>query len=224
MSTKDDHDGSSSDGVGADRKQHAFYLDPDSAKQYIGMADGYDGQELINELQQFRPASPNWTILELGSGPGTDWELLSAIDGAVVVGSDISPFFVDRLRQTYSDGQFVIADAANLTLSQELLNKIGSGFDAIYSNKVLHHLTIMQLVESFRRQREYLNPGGLICHSFWKGDGTETKHDIGMYSKYHQESDLEELVKPHFEILRIKTYKEMDEGDSILVIGRKRND
>jgi 2-polyprenyl-3-methyl-5-hydroxy-6-metoxy-1,4-benzoquinol methylase len=46
-------------------------------------------------------------------------------------------------------------------------------FDGIYSNKVLHHLNNEELKNSVKRQSEILNPKGIICHSFWKGEGSE---------------------------------------------------
>ena len=38
---------------------------------------------------------------------------------------------------------------------------------------------------------------------------------------HHLEEDLDELFSPHFEILLLETYEEMEEEDSILFIGKK---
>jgi SAM-dependent methyltransferase len=202
----------------ADPSQYAYYLDPKSVEQYIGMAEGFNGLELIQELESFRRPGSSWTILELGSGPGSDWELLSALKKGetVVVGSDVSPVFVDRLKEKYPKGQFLVVDAVTLALPPQQC------LDVIYSNKVLHHLTNAQLSSCFRRQNEILqDEDGLVCHSFWKGEGIEDMDGI-MFSNYHTEESLKALMKPYFEVLQIKSYKEMEDGDSILIVGRKK--
>ena len=38
---------------------------------------------------------------------------------------------------------------------------------------------------------------------------------------HHLEEDLDELFSPHFEILLLEAYEEMEEEDSILLIGKK---
>jgi len=52
-----------------------FYHSRELVEQYIKLADGYDGAELIKKLNQFLPNDSS--ILELGTGPGTDLKLLS---------------------------------------------------------------------------------------------------------------------------------------------------
>ena len=58
-----------------------FYHTKESVEQYIKIAEGYDGSELIEKLQKFLPN--NSTLLELGSGPGTDLKILKDFDGVV---------------------------------------------------------------------------------------------------------------------------------------------
>ncbi len=40
---------------------------------------------------------------------------------------------------------------------------------------------------------------------------------------HHLEEDLDELFSPHFEILLLEAYEEMEEEDSILFIGKKES-
>jgi len=47
--------------------------------------------------------------------------------------------------------------------------KIEKKFDAIYSNKVLHHLITNDSRTSIQKQKEILNPCGILFHFF--GDG-----------------------------------------------------
>ena len=93
-------------------------------------------------------------------------------------------------------------------------------FDGIFSNKVLHHLNDEEMTQSIKRQAEIVGSGGIICHSFWKGEGSEIFK--GMFVKYHTEESLKDLFSSKFEILILESYAEFDEGDSLLLIGRKR--
>ncbi len=61
--------------------------------------------------------------------------------------------------EPYSEGEF-----DNLTLPLCIYRS----FDAIYSNKVLHHLEDEHW-RFHQATHEILNPGGVVCHTFWKG-------------------------------------------------------
>ena len=89
-------------------------------------------------------------------------------------------------------------------------------FDGIYSNKVLHHLTTDDLKSSLKRQKEILNPNGVLFHSFWKGNKTEKME--GLLFVYYDLDDLRNLFEPDFDILSIMTYSEIEKDDSIYVI------
>ena len=60
--------------------------------EYIQMAEGYDGRELIEILRSHVPSGSS--VLELGMGPGKDLALLQPYFQAT--GSDSSAIFVDR--------------------------------------------------------------------------------------------------------------------------------
>ena len=185
-----------------------YYKTKESVKEYIKLAKDVNGKQLIEKLEQVLPA--NSVLLELGSGPGTDWKILN--ESYCVVGSDNSNEFLDHLIAGNPDGQFVELDAITLETDKK--------FDGIYSNKVMHHLKDNELSDSVRRQHEILNPGGIVCHSFWKGEGSEIFK--GLYVNYHSEADLSEIHKDYFEILSIESYKEFEDGDSLLLIARKK--
>jgi SAM-dependent methyltransferase len=158
-------------------------------------------------LKNWLPVNSN--LLELGSGPGNDWNILSKY--YEVIGSDNSSEFLDYLKNENPDGEFFELDA--ITLNTDI------SFDGIYSNKVLHHLKNEDLEESILNQYKILKPGGIICHSFWKGKGTEIFK--GLFVNYHNEIDLEEFFAEGFEIILLKEYKEFEDGDSLLIIARK---
>ncbi len=186
-----------------------YYHTKESVEEYIQLAKDVNSQQLIDQLKQFLPASS--TLLELGTGPGTDWLLLNK--DYRVTGSDLSEIFLERLRNLHPNETFVQVDATTL--------KVGNNFDAIYSNKVLHHLKDDELKASIERQHAILNENGIVCHSFWKGEGTETFK--GMFVNYHGMDEIKNLFEPYFDVLHIALYQEFEPEDSIVFIGKKRN-
>lgn len=185
-----------------------YYNRKESVDQYIKMAKDVNGEDLIKKLIQFLPSDS--TVLEIGSGPGTDWKILSEIYN--VIGSDNSPEFLKRLSANNPKGSFCELDAITLTTKQK--------FDGIYSNKVLHHLTDKELKLSVLRQAEILNPYGIICHSFWRGEGSEVFN--GLFVNNHSEKNLNSFLGELFEIQLLDTYAEFEEGDSILLIAKRK--
>jgi len=180
-----------------------YYHSKESVDEYIKLAKEVNSRQLIGSFTKYLDKGSS--ILEIGSGPGTDWKILS--DYYKVVGSDYSTEFLNRLKINNPTGIFFDLDAITL--------KINKKFDGIYSNKVLHHLNDKELKDSISRQVEILNTDGLICHSFWKGKGSEIFH--GLYVNYQTESTL----KKYFDILVLEEYREFEDNDSLILIGRK---
>lgn len=184
-----------------------YYDSKDSVKEYITAAKDVNSKPLIDMLRNYLEKGSS--VLELGSGPGSDWRILS--EHYQVTGSDMSLEFLSHLKQNNPTGQFIELDAATLETDQKI--------DGIYSNKVLHHLTDKELVQSIKRQLEILNKNGVVCHSFWKGKGTEEFK--GMFVNYHDKEELYSLFQNGFELLAIEEYEEFEPNDSIVIIGRK---
>jgi cyclopropane fatty-acyl-phospholipid synthase-like methyltransferase len=185
-----------------------YYKKKETVAEYIKLAEGIDGKQLIDKLEKI--LSRDAQLLELGSGPGSDWKLLNELYN--VTGSDNSDQFLNHLRTKFHGGTFLNLDAVTLETAQK--------FDGIYSNKVLHHLTSEELEPSIKRQSQILNAHGIICHSFWKGEGTDIFK--GLYVNYHDERSLTEAFDPYFEIISLDEYKEFENNDSLLLIGKKR--
>lgn len=185
-----------------------YYKTKESVDEYVKLAKGVNGKQLIEKLEQVLP--PNSVLLEIGSGPGTDWKILNKSFN--VIGSDNSIEFLNHLVSKNTNGEFLELDAITLLTNKK--------FDGIYSNKVMHHLTDNELTDSIKRQYEILNPNGIICHSFWKGEGSEIFK--GLFVNYHCKVDLKEFYKDYFEILSIENYKEFEDQDSLLLLGRKK--
>ena len=130
----------------------------------------------------------------------------------IVTGSDNSKEFLNRLVSDNPKHRFLELDATELLVDES--------FDGIYSNKVMHHLKDDEFSRSIQRQFDILNPNGIICHSFWKGEGSEVFK--GLFVNYYSENALRKIVEKNFEILLLINYKEFEEDDSILLIGRKK--
>lgn len=189
-------------------KNQAYYKTEASVNEYIQMAAEVDSLKLIKKLDAY--LDKDALLLELGSGPGTDWNFLN--EKYQVTGSDFSEVFLKHLINHNPEGQFLLLDAISIETEQK--------FDAIYSNKVLHHLKDEELFASMKRQLDTLNPRGIICHSFWKGEGSEDFK--GMFVNYHTEKALRHLFEPEFEILQVEEYQEFEANDSIVLIARRK--
>ncbi|WP_422359993.1 class I SAM-dependent methyltransferase [Reichenbachiella sp.] len=186
-----------------------YYKTKESVEEYIRLAKDVSGADLIEKLKKFLPAQS--TLLELGTGPGTDWNILSK--DYTVVGSDNSQEFLSHLKSNNPSGRFIELDAITLSIEEQ--------FDGIYANKVLHHLKDDELTHSIERQYDILNPEGIICHSFWRGEGSEVFK--GLFVNYHSEKALKEYFEEYFEILVLERYAEFEEADSLLLIGKKKS-
>ncbi len=186
-----------------------YYHTKDSVKEYIQLAKDVNGRELIFRLQEHLPSGA--ALLELGSGPGTDWRILC--EHFKATGSDYSEEFLEHLKSANPDGEFLLLDATTLDTEQK--------FDGIYSNKVLHHLKDEEFVASIHRQSEILNPGGVICHSFWRGEGSEIFK--GMFVNYHEEKGLRKEFGRYFDVVLLERYREFEADDSLLLIARLKS-
>lgn len=185
-----------------------YYKTKESVEEYIQLAKDVNGKKLIDKLQHFLP--PHSSLLELGSGPGTDWRLLAELYD--VIGSDNSTEFIKHLKDNNFTGEFLELDA--ITLNTDRM------FDGIYSNKVMIHLKDEELTASIKKQSQILHPNGIICHSFWKGQGSERFK--GLFVNYQDEKSLQALFENDFEILSIESYAEFEADDSLLFIGKKK--
>jgi len=186
-----------------------FFDNNDNVQEYIKMAEGYDGSDLIRVLRKYLPEGS--TLLELGMGPGKDLDILK--ESFVVTGSDNSSVFVDLYQKKNPAVDVMVLDAITIDTEKK--------FDCIYSNKVLVHLERNELIQSLQRQKEVLKKNGLLFHSFWYGDKREEHH--GLLFNYYTENGLKEIIGIEFDIIEMEKYSEIEEGDSKYVILRKKN-
>ena len=186
-----------------------FYNSENGVSQYLELADGFDGRELIAEFRKH--IEPGSTVLELGMGPGKDLEILS--ENFTVTGSDSSPTFLERYAGIDPDADLLNLDATSIETDRN--------FDAIYTNKVLMHLSDEDLAVSINRQSEVLLDDGIVMHSFWHGDSIE--EIAGMTFHYRDEEFLRRVFVDRFSIVEIQRYTEMEDDDYIYVIARVAN-
>ena len=185
-----------------------YYDNKNNVDNYIAMSGGYDGRELINILKIH--LSQKSKVLELGMGPGKDFEILN--EDFIATGSDNSKSFLDRYKKLNPNSDVLLLDAVTLEIDRL--------FDCIYSNKVLHLLTKDDLDKSLKRQHEILLENGLVFHTFWKGDEDQTYKK--MFMVYYDIDRLKLLFESYFKIIEIKHYAEFEDEDSIYVIARKK--
>lgn len=186
-----------------------YYHTEESVREYVQMAEGYDGRELIDVLKKYHAS--NSTVLELGMGPGKDLDILS--ESFRVTGSDSSELFIRRYRNKHPDADLVLLDAITMEIDRT--------FDCIYSNKVLMHLTTEELAGSLRRQARLLSSKGLLLHSFWYGETEEEHHGL-RFVQYTEES-FAQFIGDEYELVESGRYAEMEEMDSIyFVLGKRR--
>ncbi|MBC8312114.1 MAG: class I SAM-dependent methyltransferase [Candidatus Marinimicrobia bacterium] len=185
-----------------------YYKELKNAKEYIKRAEGFDGKRFIPVLQKY--LKKDSTLLEIGMGPGTDVDLLSKFYN--VTGSDYSQAFLDLYKEKNPNANLLLLDAVKMDVNEK--------FDCIYSNKVMHNLSVKDCKISLQRQLQCLNPHGYLFHSFWFGEG-EIEHGEIKYNNYNFET-IREQITENLEILELEMYSEMEENDSFYIILQKK--
>ena len=183
-----------------------MYDTAEGVDAYAKMAEGYDGRTHIERLNQL--LAPGSTVLELGMGPGVDLDMLAQT--YTVVGSDHSQAFLDRYAATHPDADVELLDAITIDTDRR--------FGAIYSNKILQHLTTDELHRSLQRQAEIVHPDGLLLHGLWAGTAVGD-HD-GLPDNRYTPDTLAAVVPDTLEIAVCEYYAEMHPNDSLRVILR----
>jgi trans-aconitate methyltransferase len=195
-------------GTAVGRRKHQgmdWFDDEQRVQDYVEMSRGSDGSALVALVQ--RHVARGQRVLELGMGPGFDLDrLLDA--GFVAVGSDRAVGFLKHYRERGGAAPCFVLDAVSMECDER--------FDAVYSNKVLHHLETVDLIESLRRQVEIVGDGGVLVHSFWRGDKVEEHH--GMLFNYWDRAGLEALLPARLRIVESERYSEIWEDDSLAVV------
>ena len=188
----------------------AYFDDKKNVLNYIKMVEdteGYDPNIIIDAFKRY--VSIGSKVLELGMGPGKDFDILK--QSFDMTGSDSSQVFIDLYHEKDSNVNLINLNAVTLKINQK--------FDAIFSNKVLMHLSKDELKQSFIRQMQIMNKGAIAFHTFWFGEKEENMH--GLRFVYYSIEELHKMIPNKFEVLESYLYKEMEENDSICLVLKK---
>lgn len=185
-----------------------FYDNPENVAKYTQMCEGFDATNQLAALFNVLPEGKR--ILEIGSGPGNDLAILAA--KYLAHGTDSSTVFVNLLKERFPNLNITKSSAEDLDISVS--------FDAIYSNKVLHHLDDAALRRSFAAQSKLLNRDGLVFHLIWQKIET-TPPDFGLPFIARDLAGMQEIMSPNFEVLDTFHFAEFAEADSLAILAKK---
>jgi ubiquinone/menaquinone biosynthesis C-methylase UbiE len=92
-------------------------------------------------------------VLDLGCGPGSLTEKLSAVSGIKLTGVDISPAMIHQAKARFPEADFFVDD-------MEALSFDDGTFDVVFCSGVLHHLPVLDL--ALKEIRRVLKTNGIV--------------------------------------------------------------
>jgi SAM-dependent methyltransferase len=135
----------------------------------------HDVSQNITALLHHIEATPPYTLLDLGCGPGRDLQTFTAL-GHVAVGLDGAAQFAEMAR----------ADSGCEVWRQDFLklDLPASRFDGVFANASLFHVPSSELPRVLRELHAALKPGGVLFASNPHGNNEEG-WNRGRYGAYH---------------------------------------
>ena len=186
-----------------------YYDKENNAHNYMEMIKDNINSTLVHQTIKY--FQKDMKVLELGSGAGHDLKILD--EYFEVVGSDNAEAFVKHLKDTFYALRILRLNAITMDTHKK--------FDAIYSNKVLHHLEKKDLKISFENQSKVLNKGGTMVHGFWqKINAPELPKDL-LFNTYN-ESSIREHIPACLELVHFENYDELEKNDSFFIVLKKK--
>ena len=186
----------------------SFYDSPEGVDRYLERVADRDDPSHTQRLIDLLPEGA--AVLELGMGPGRDFERLR--QRFIALGTDASLEFLERYQDKRPRADLLQLDAVTLRTDRT--------FDGTFSNKVLHHLTRPQLEQSFARQADLLLPGGVAVHTLWYG-ATAPEEVDGMVHTLHTPDSLAALLPAGLKVEEAVRYTDVAADDSIRLVLRK---
>ena len=148
------------------------------ADQFREGTRDHDVSQNVDALLRHIRATPPFSILDLGCGPGRDLATFRAM-GHEPIGLEGTPAFAAMAR-AHSGCEVWEQDFLSLSLP-------AARFDGIFANASLFHVPRSELPRVLRELRTALKPGGVLFASNPRGDNEEG-WNRGRYGAYH---DLE---------------------------------
>ncbi|MBD64952.1 MAG: SAM-dependent methyltransferase [Halobacteriovoraceae bacterium] len=144
----------------------------------------HDVSQNIKAMLDAIQASPPFTILDFGCGPGRDLKTISDL-GHKAIGLDGSENFV-QMAKDYSQCEVLHQNFIELDLPSEK-------FDAVFANASLFHVPKEELKSVLHKLNLALKPGGVLFSSNPRGTGEV--FDFERYAHYMQLDTYQALVE-----------------------------
>lgn len=159
---------------------------------FAGTRD-HDVRQNREALLQFIDATPPFTILDFGCGPGRDLKVFSEM-GHSVVGLEGAARFADMAR-TYSGCEVWQQDFMRLDLPT-------THFDGVFANASLFHVPSLALPRVLAQLHATLKPQGVLFSSNPRGNNDEgwnrdrygAYHDLARWRHYMTTAGFTELM------------------------------
>jgi cyclopropane fatty-acyl-phospholipid synthase-like methyltransferase len=145
------------------------------------------------------------SLLELGSGLGHDIAWISK--HYRLTASDQCETSIAGLRMAFPSLPVLHLDATTIQCLKP--------FDAIFSNKLMQHLSADEFRSSLERQRQVVKPGGIVAHTFWFNRAGNLADEDACPAR---------VITRHFEIIEVMYYDAFLEHDSLMIIARNSRD
>jgi 2-polyprenyl-3-methyl-5-hydroxy-6-metoxy-1,4-benzoquinol methylase len=149
-----------------DRMQQTVQSYERGARDYDKLVDPHRPPHIMRALQRLAEALPPGAhVLEIGSGPGRDADVLESM-GLVVRRTDATQAFIDLMaeRGRHAERLNVVTD------------ELGGPYDGVLAMGVLIHVDRQETDAVLRKIHAALKPGGALLAAMRKGDG-ETAGD-----------------------------------------------
>lgn len=132
-----------------------------SARQYDTLVDARRPPHIEDALRRLVQCLPlGGSVLEIGSGPGRDADLVESL-GAVVRRTDATQAFLDLMAERGKE-----ADLLNV-----VTDELGGPYDGVLAMAVLIHVDRGQVDTVLRKIHAALKPGGAFLVAMRKGEG-----------------------------------------------------